>query len=60
MTIEQVIQYYGSVYKLNRDTKIAYRTVARWRLRGFIPIQTQLRLQSLTNGELKASLEDVK
>jgi hypothetical protein len=60
MTVDDVINYYGSVYRLQKKTKIAYRTVARWRKNGVIPIQTQIRIEAYTQGQLKASLQDVK
>ena len=54
MTIEQVIEYYGSGYKFNKATGISYNTLRNWRSYGFIPIASQIRLEKMTNGALKA------
>lgn len=56
MTIDDVLTYFVKVYRLTKKTGIAQGTVTNWKKKGYIPIETQMRLEKLTNGDLKADL----
>lgn len=59
MTIEEVFMYFGSGYRMKKSIGIHHSTMTNWRERGHIPIETQMRIEKLTGGKLKASLEHV-
>ena len=61
MTLDEVKKYFGnSCYGFSKKTGMNHANYSNWEARGFIPIKTQLRLELLTNGALKADLNDVK
>lgn len=60
MTIEEVLKYYGSAYRFGKVTGMSHANVSNWKKNGFIPIETQIKIEALTNGALKARLEDLK
>ncbi len=56
MTIEDVFMYFGSGYRMRKSIGIHHTTMTNWRERGYIPIETQIRIERLTEGKLKADL----
>lgn len=60
MTINEVKQYFGNTYKFYKKTGMHHSNFCNWNRKGFIPIKTQIRIENLTNGELKANLEHLK
>lgn len=60
MTIEEVLEHYGSGYQFEKKTGLSRGNVTNWKRMGFIPIATQIKIEELTNGALKARLEDLK
>lgn len=60
MTIDEVYKYFGSGYQMKLKIGLTHANILRWRKRGYIPIETQLRIENLTNGDLKASLSHCK
>lgn len=59
MTIDDVKRFFGTGYKFQKYTGMSHDNYRNWEKRGYIPIETQLKLEELTNGSLKASLEDL-
>ena len=59
MTVDDVIAYFGSLYKVRDKTDFSMRTAYNWRERGFIPIKSQIRLEKITKGALKADLSHI-
>lgn len=59
MTYEEVIKYFGTAYKVHQSTDFAPRTAYTWKKIGFIPIKAQMKLEVITGGALKASLDHV-
>ena len=59
MKYEDVKLYFGSFYRMRKETGIADSTSQRWKKMGYIPITAQIKLEKLTNGGLKASLDDI-
>jgi hypothetical protein len=58
MKIDDVLSYYGSAYQFAKQTGMAINNIRNWRLFGYIPAASQMKLESLTNGALKASFAD--
>lgn len=60
MTISDVLNYYHSGYRFHQITKISTQSFYAWKKRGYIPIVSQMLIERLSEGALKASLEDAK
>ena len=59
MKLEDVLAHFESAYQFRKQTKMSINNIRNWRLRGYIPPASQMKLERLTNGILKASFEDV-
>lgn len=60
MTIDDVRKYYGSLYKAIKATGLSHQTIyGIWKKNGYISITQQLLIEKITNGDLKASLDDI-
>ena len=57
MTIQELKDYYKTSYAFNRATKMSHSSYQNWCEWGFIPIVSQMRLELLTLGKLKADLK---
>ena len=57
MTFQQVKKYFKSGYFLHKHTGMSKVNFINWGRRGYIPIQSQLKLERLTNGKLKANIK---
>ena len=59
MLIEEVKDYFAhNASKMQRITGVNRNSMRNWEKKGYIPIQTQVKLERLTEGKLKARLED--
>lgn len=58
MTLDDVKKYFGTSYRFNKITGMGHDNYRNWMKRGYIPFQTQFRLELLSNGELKADFKD--
>ncbi|CEG60983.1 Cro/CI family transcriptional regulator [Legionella micdadei] len=54
MTIDESIKKYGSAYGVCKALGVSPQNFTRWKKQGWIPQAQQLRLEKITNGELKA------
>jgi hypothetical protein len=59
MLLEEVKQYFGTTYQFNKKTGMHHASFSNWEKKGYIPIKTQIKLEKITNGELKANLEHI-
>ena len=59
MTLDDVKNYFVSSYQFHQKTGMHHSNFVNWETKGFIPIKTQLKLEKLTKGELKASLDHI-
>lgn len=59
MTIEELYNLYGTKYKFRKETGLSITTFDNWLKLGYIPIASQMKLEKLTKGLLKARFEDV-
>jgi DNA-binding transcriptional regulator Cro len=53
MTPQQVWDYYGSSYKFHKKTGMSNASIVNWMKWGYVPEDSQYRLERLTKGELK-------
>lgn len=60
MTVDDVIKYYGSSYKFHKQTPFSHGAFFQWKKKGRVPLLSQLKIEKLTNGELKANMDDLK
>ena len=56
MKLEDVLAHYGNPYQFRKHTKMSINNIYNWRSMGYIPIVSQMRLEAMTNGALKADL----
>ncbi len=56
MHIDDVLKYCGNIYQVHKQFGFSENTPRNWKARGYIPIVTQLRIEHLTKGALKADL----
>lgn len=56
MTIEEVLDHYGSTYRFSEITGMSHANIPNWKKRGYIPIESQIRLERLSEGALRADL----
>lgn len=54
MQITELIEYYGSSGEVARAVEVSKQAVSKWTVQGFIPFNTQYRIEVLTDGKLKA------
>ena len=57
MTLIDVLDYYGGPCQFRAQTKMSINNIYNWRDRGFIPIASQIKIEHLTKGALKASFD---
>lgn len=58
MKPEEVINHYGSATKAAKALKLSVAGIGDWGRKGFVPFNTQYRIQVLTCGVLVADRED--
>ncbi|MGQ9372708.1 Cro/CI family transcriptional regulator [Acinetobacter tandoii] len=61
MTVDELKSYFGvknDIELTKTDLKVTRGTISKWRHRG-IPVDTQARIQILTNGKLKANIQQL-
>lgn len=56
MLIEDVIKHFGTPYKASMRLGISVNTPKNWKKIGYIPIVTQVKIEHLTDGVLRADL----
>jgi hypothetical protein len=60
MTVKELINYFGSLYRVSLSCNLSMGAPYAWKKRGYIPINAQIKIEKLTGGALKASLNDLK
>jgi hypothetical protein len=56
MTPQEVWNYYGSSYQFHKKTGMSNASIVNWMKWGFVPENSQYKLERLTNGVLKPSI----
>lgn len=59
MTINDILQHYGTGYRFSKETLISTQSFYDWKKRGYIPIGSQMKIERITDGALKADLNHV-
>jgi len=54
MTPEEVKKYYKSTYGFRKDTGMSCSSLVNWLKWGRVPLLSQLKLEKMTQGELRA------
>ena len=60
MTVDDVIKYFVTGYRFEKQTKLHHSNFFNWKKTGFVPIRTQVKLEKFTKGVLKADLNHLK
>ncbi len=60
MTIDDLKEYFGTIYQMNKQTGLSFTSFYKWKKQGYIGIRGQIKLEEMTNGALKASLDDAQ
>lgn len=55
-----VKNYFKSTYNFAKKTGITHSTLIRWIKLGYIPSDAQIRIERITNGELKVDFDHIK
>jgi hypothetical protein len=59
MTLDDIKLYFGNSYQFHKKTGMEHANYLNWYKKGFIPIKTQLKLEKLTAGKLRADLNHI-
>ena len=60
MTLNDIKLFFGTSYNFHLATGWSHSCYNTWGKKGYVPIKSQMALEQLTLGKLKASLEDLK
>lgn len=52
MTLEEVQNYFGTMYQATKALGLSPQASTQWRRKGYIPLLQQYRVAELTEGEL--------
>lgn len=58
MTPTDLKKYFGSCYNFNKKTGMSAMSFQNWSKWGFVPVRSQYKIQTLTNGKLIAEWHD--
>jgi len=56
MTLDDLMDYYGTIYKVSKGLGLSPSSAYHWWRLGYVPIETQIRIQEKTNGALVADI----
>lgn len=54
MTFKELEAYYKTGYRFSKETGMSATCYGTWKKKGFVPQLSQLRIERITNGKLKA------
>ena len=60
MTITEIKDYFKNGYQFEKITTISANTFRNWVKWGYIPMDSQCKIERFTNGKLKANYNDAK
>jgi hypothetical protein len=60
MTIDELKEYFGSSYHFKKVTGMSASSFLNWCNWGYIPVVSQIKLERLTGGKLKADFSQVE
>jgi hypothetical protein len=59
MLLLDVKKYFGSSYAFTKKTGFHHANYKNWAERGYIPLNSQIKLEKISNGAIKANIEHV-
>ena len=59
MTPQDVLKKYGSQYKFNKETGMSHSSLGLWLKLGYVPENSQYKLERITKGELKTQWSEL-
>lgn len=59
MTPGEIKEYFSNGYKFSRETGMAIQSFHNWLKWGYVPLNSQLKIQTITDGKLKADFKDI-
>lgn len=59
MTVSDVIAYYKTPTNFSKQCNISRGALYEWKQKAYIPYKSQLKLERLTEGLLKADIADI-
>ncbi|MGL6123266.1 MAG: hypothetical protein ACRC1W_09670 [Shewanella sp.] len=59
MTVDEIKRYFGSGYVFEQQTKMSHVNLLNWKRRGYVPLESQKKIERLTSGALKVKFEDL-
>ena len=59
MNLQDIINEYGTSYQFEKITGMSHASFLNWKKKGYIPFRTQVLLERMTEGRLKASESDI-
>jgi len=60
MRLDELIEHFGSNYRLSKACGFSQPVPFTWRMRGFIPMESQRKIEAATNGLFKANEDDAR
>lgn len=58
MTLDEVKNYFVTGYGMKKMIGMSSNNISNWECLGYVPIQSQMKIEKLTNGSLKAHCSD--
>ncbi len=59
MTLDDLKKEFGNSYKFSMRTGLSHVNWVHWNKYGYIPIESQLKIEQATDGLLRANLSDL-
>lgn len=59
MTVDDVLNYFGTGYAMKKAIGLSPSNIKNWLSYGYIPFETQIKIERLTGGDLKVNKEDL-
>jgi hypothetical protein len=58
MTLEDIKKYFVTSHEFNAKTGMSRTCWVNWKKYGYVPLNSQLKIERLTDGKLQARFED--
>jgi len=60
MTVEELKDYYKTGYRFEKSTKMTGNSFLNWMKWGYIPIESQFKIENYTDGQLRADIKHAR
>ncbi|MBP9829808.1 MAG: hypothetical protein KBD04_07250 [Proteobacteria bacterium] len=57
MTLDEIKKFYKNSYNFEKTTGMSHTNWVNWHAKGYVPIQSQIRLFRASNGKLKVDFD---